>query len=584
MLYRFLSVENWANPERGFFWLSTSTLWCDPPFINHEKSLLSRLIELFTVVKLDKPMRNSGKILRYVDHYLNHDASWEITDYNVDSLCLPEGIAPTVFEVNGNMRNNLHAYINIFEDALLEMRAYSDFNREVEKRQPFVENIVVFIPSSFRISDVDVLEEVANKLGFNTGRYFVDVVHCSDKNLKSKHGVLFTDKFLYQGCESKLLINFEDPFKDYEKKDRYVRMDKSDATLRCTTKVIVIKIVEDTNLDLDWSILMRFTPIISVLITLMPWLQTSICLLSIFFLLFSFNEQLQSPLLASFFSKSSWLSFSMSLAIGNLLSEFPSLSVLFYFGLFFICYFFIFFMISFFFKKLIVWKFPPYSDRSSITESPVSFSIWLTTLAVAFLPFVYLCHNFLSISLNKGCFQSDYLSSFLPLTLTLAFMKILQLCFHFKSLSYIFLALLFSHDIVLLLFFINVVTKILYHLFSTTRASSSFSVGLFKRSATLQSNLQKSLYHSHIFLYICLYQFSQSPDLLFSALASISVLCLCLYFPFWQSSERARDIVIFFLTLASACLSLSILDIFSDGQFSSLSFFCSKLGYLKPYM
>ena len=166
MMSNFFNSETWANPKRGYFWLAPSTLWFES-FDHFPYGSILEDLKSFTTLKLDKPMRNSGQILKYANQCLNYDASWNLTDYKVVSSCYPEGIEPTILNVKGTLMNNLHAYENIFEDALEEMRAYFDSTQEVQKMSPFQDNIVVLMPSPHNPSHVQALAEVATKLGLN---------------------------------------------------------------------------------------------------------------------------------------------------------------------------------------------------------------------------------------------------------------------------------------------------------------------------------------------------------------------------------------------------------------------------------
>jgi hypothetical protein len=437
LISNFYKIETWTNPNRGFFWIATSSLWCNNYFWcqldPHPYNLnnLNNLSSIFTSVKLDKSMRNSAEILKYADQFLNHEANWKNDDYKLDFSQFPEGIKPTVLEVYGTTRNNLHAYIATFEDALLEMRPYFHFKEEAEKRDPFRDNIVVFVPHFFRLNDHTVLSDVAKKLGFVTGFYLLQDEYCNYESLICKNGVLFTTKYVFQGCETKLLINFERPL-DYVLKNHIeARIDQVDALLRCTTKLIVIKTLESNSppLQLDWSILMRLTLISGLLINHMSSLQPLLPLLSCFFLLFSFTKFFQFPLFASFFSKSSWLSFSMSLVVGNLVSLKCSESLL-MISLSQLILFICLFLSLSFLTLFLFWGLADYtitsSFSSSISHPMASFYVRLFNQSVILASFLYL---FLYLS---TFFFSDYLFQiFFPSeSLLIAVASLCSLCLH----------------------------------------------------------------------------------------------------------------------------------------------------------
>jgi hypothetical protein len=214
-------LNSWAKRRTGFFWLATSSLWTE--------SSDFKGLSAFQEIKLDRPMRNSGKILQYAHQCLNEDASWNISDYNVDSSQYPQGIAPSFYRVEGTMKRNLSGYKAVFEKALLEMRDHVDFSKKVEKVNPFLDNIVVLIPSSFSKADVNELAKVATNLGFKSGRCFKKRADTNYEELVNENRVLFTDIVIFQGSEAKLMINFQTPIKDKYKTNLDVRMYRIDA-------------------------------------------------------------------------------------------------------------------------------------------------------------------------------------------------------------------------------------------------------------------------------------------------------------------------------------------------------------------
>ena len=418
---KFLNSETWTNPNCGFFWMAICTSWVT--LISPEYNL-EKLNSVFTFVKLDKPMRNSGQILKYAHQSLNHKAKWNNLDYTVESSCFPEGFKPTILKVNGNMKNNLKGYKIVFENALLEMRDFCHFDKKASKTYPCNDAIVVLVPYFFSSSDVDVLAEVANKHGLKSGQYFTNEEDCSFEALTNNNDVLFTEMFIFQGCEAKLLISFEIPVEEEPLRDILeFRIDHIDAPLRCTTKLIVIKTDESKSAppwELEWSILIRFTLIWSVLITLMPLAQTLTYLLSCFFLVFSFTKFLPFSFLGISLCRDSWMSFSMSLAIANLLpltslgsfSIFPLLSFILFLTMFFIL-FILTYSLFIFLKNLTGGRFLPCSVNSFKNQPPASafvkLLIWASVIVPSLYLFSFLFHTFFCFNFFQNLFSLNSL-------------------------------------------------------------------------------------------------------------------------------------------------------------------------------
>ena len=147
------------------------------------------------------------------------------------------------------------------------------------------------IPTFFTRFDIDELTKVANNLEFKTGIYFRQKENCDYDQLNNHNGVLFTDKFSYQGCESKLLIHIQEFDKMFNSIDVEAQMNHIDATLRCVTKLVDIETFEEDSYPTKsfWNIYQNII-ILILWLGLINWLSLSthsMYLLSSSFFLFT---------------------------------------------------------------------------------------------------------------------------------------------------------------------------------------------------------------------------------------------------------------------------------------------------------
>jgi len=381
---------SWAE-RTGFFWLATSSLCTESSDFEDLSS--------FTKIKLDKPMRNSGKILQYAHKCLNENAKWTLTDYEVKSPHYPEGFDPKVYQVAGTIKRNLKGYKAVFKKALREMKKHVDGSKLVKNPDPLQDNIAVLIPDSFSKDDVDELTKVAKNLGFKSGRDFTKRTESSFQEPITQNEILFTDKYNFQGCEAKLLINFQTPIKEGFTYDLDVRRDRIDANLRCVTKLVVIEVGEEespSSLVLNWFILLLFTIFFQISIPFLDLSATSSSLLSCTILVFSFTPFFQYL----FVSMSSWLSVSMSFSLATNVLSFssnvlslissPSSDV---FLISLLSYLFFFF----FFVLLLCRSIPALSFVLDITRPPLSLKLSSLLLSIALISSLYLSHIFVFI-------------------------------------------------------------------------------------------------------------------------------------------------------------------------------------------
>ena len=201
-----------AKRAVGYFW-----------FASTDKDNFSEAIEVMT---LQGPMRNSGKILNYVQEKVRY--RYRSNDFKVDEQFFPQGFDVSVYPATEKM---LGVDILSFEKALKEMMTFRVSEATLS------DMIVVLIPHEcYHESSLDLLLEVAENLNLSTIKYFSnDFDELPD--LMKFQGVLFTDEYMFQGCEAKLVIIIV-----YS--DLRVYGGAINAMLRCVTKLIVVKYIK----------------------------------------------------------------------------------------------------------------------------------------------------------------------------------------------------------------------------------------------------------------------------------------------------------------------------------------------------
>jgi len=232
---------NHAQLTTGYFWCAATgdILVNDKKtnfnFIGYTGNVIKDVIHIskeFQLVNLERPMRNSGDILKYACSTLT-----PCQDLDFSKLFpFNEQLHPQSYKVE----------IKGCEAKYVDLRLMEAFN----EMKVFEDLIVVLLPDMGEEEKglVRTTIKVAKDAGFKEVITYLPYVFDElPANLGKFRGVLITNIDLYQGCEAKLIIAVALSKEDVIDSSSFV---KSNVVLRCVTKLIVVELDQEKKSSL----------------------------------------------------------------------------------------------------------------------------------------------------------------------------------------------------------------------------------------------------------------------------------------------------------------------------------------------